>query len=74
MAKKAPRIERRPSRERWIVVDRATRSILKYRAALDNRPEGFDPELAMNLAAPVNGFDEWVAIPLSEYERVPEVP
>lgn len=73
MAKKAVRVERRPVRERWIVVDRATRSILKYRAALDNTPEGFDPELAMNLAAPVDGRDDWVAIPLSDYERLPDV-
>jgi len=72
MAKKPARIERL-ARERWIVVDKATRSILKYRAALDNSPEGFDPELAMNLAAPVGGRDEWVAMPLADYERLPEV-
>lgn len=61
-AKKVVRKEK-PKREKWVVIDGSGR--LKYPVALGGEVEGFDQELAEQLAAPADPSHEWRAVPIS---------
>jgi hypothetical protein len=57
----------RPEREKWVVIDWHGR--LKYQPHVNETVQGFEEDVAKNLAKPVALNQSFTAIPISEYER-----
>lgn len=60
--KKVARKEK-PKREKWVVIDESGR--LKYPPELGSEIEGYEEELAKQLAEPADPSHAWRAVPIS---------